>query len=170
MSGQEKNSQSAAGAQPARPPPVIERGLKGVALLVAIFGPAAIYGGQLNSWMAKAMAMSDLVGHEHNYIWALNIGLFPILAFARPGRAGHWGQMAAVAAAYPTASILTWWSAAGLLFHLAPDHEFGMFTGLLLVIMGYAFGILPFFAIHHLAGAQSPWRGGDEPVEEETRA
>ncbi len=154
---------------PARPPQVIERGLKGVALLVAIFGPAAIYGGQLNSWMAKAMAMSDLLGHEHNYIWALNIALFLILAFARPGRAGHWGQMAAVAAAYPTASILTWWSAAGLLFHLAPDHEFGLFTGLLLVIMGYAFGILAYLAIHRLAGARSPWRGGEEPEAEETR-
>ena len=162
MSGQEANSQSSGSA--ARPPQVIERGAKGVAQLVAIFAPATLYGAHLHSWVAEAMAMPDLVGHEHNYIWALNIGLFQIIAFARPVRARHWGQMAAVAVAYPTASILTWWSAAGLLFHLAPGYELGSFTGLLLVIMSYAFGFLAYFAIHRLAGAHSPWRVEEEPA------
>ncbi len=151
---------------PARPPQVIERGLKGAALLLAILAPAAIYAGQLHAWMGAALAMPDMVSHEHNYVWALNIGMLQILMFARPGRAGHWGQMAAVAAAYPTASILIWWGAVSLLSYLAPEHEFGLFTGLLLLVTGYAFGFLPYLAIHRLAGAHSPWHAEDDPAGE----
>ena len=160
MSGLEANLQLPAGA---RPPQVVESGLKSKALLVAILALATIYVNELNSWIGAALAVPDLPSREESYTWLLAIMPIMILFDARPARARHWWLMAA-AAAFNTAAALGWWGVRAALLYLEPEYRLGLFTGMLLLMVGIICGSLAYVAIHRLAGAHSPWRVEEEPT------
>jgi len=159
MSAKEGNSQLPAGARPA-----IEGGLKSKALLLAILALATIYGDELNSWIGAALSVPDLPDREESYTWLLVIMPIMILFDARPARARHWWLMAAAAVAFNTVAALGWWGVRVVLLYLEPEYRLGLFTGMLLLMIGVIFGSLAYLAIHRLAGAHSPWRGEDEPA------
>lgn len=147
------------------PPQVTDRGIKGMALPIAIVFASAAYAHELHSWLAAALAMPEMVGEAYRLlVLFLNLFVMWIVFPARPAQAGHWWLMGAAAAVYQTVATLAWWGTAILLLYLKPDLRLSLLLGLLALTAGTAAGWLAFRAVHRLAGAHSPWRDEDEPM------